>query len=170
MENLAILLLALAADALLGEPPAALHPVVGMGKTIAFLERRAPQKGPAAQLAYGALMVGLTTCLFAMGAGLVLYLLRGANAAAHLLASVFLLKATFAVRELSAAALHIHVLLEKGRLADARRELKALVSRDTSRLNEPLVVAAAVESVAENTNDSFIAPLCYYFLFGVPGR
>jgi adenosylcobinamide-phosphate synthase len=31
------------------------------------------------------------------------------------------------------------------------------------------VSAAAIESVAENLSDSFVAPLCAYALFGVPG-
>src|SRR3954467_13894357 len=35
-------------------------------------------------------------------------------------------------------------------------------------LDEPLLVAASVESVAENMSDSFVAPLFYYALFGLP--
>src|SRR5262249_18581607 len=42
-------------------------------------------------------------------------------------------------------------------------------SRDPSALDAPLVVAATVESVAENASDSFVAPLFYYALFGLPG-
>src|SRR5690348_13281934 len=51
----AALLVALALD-LIGEPPAAMHPVVGYGKLIRWLERRAPN-GDAAQLRYGVGMV-----------------------------------------------------------------------------------------------------------------
>jgi adenosylcobinamide-phosphate synthase len=36
-------------------------------------------------------------------------------------------------------------------------------------LSWPLLVSAAVESVAENSSDSFVAPLFYFLLFGIPG-
>jgi len=47
--------------------------------------------------------------------------------------------------------------------------LRSLVKRDAQDLSEPLVVSATVESVAENTSDSFVAPLFYFLIFGVPG-
>jgi adenosylcobinamide-phosphate synthase len=47
--------------------------------------------------------------------------------------------------------------------------LKSLVSRDTDELNKSQVISAAVESAAENICDSFVAPLFYFLLFGVPG-
>ena len=40
-ESLTVFLLAMAFDILLGEPPAGLHPVVWIGKLIAFLRARA---------------------------------------------------------------------------------------------------------------------------------
>jgi adenosylcobinamide-phosphate synthase len=81
----------------------------------------------------------------------------------------FLLKSTFSVRGLRRAALKVKELLHGGKLGGARVEVKALVSRDTSRLDEPHLVSATVESVAENTSDSVIAPLFFFLLFGVPG-
>ena len=36
-------------------------------------------------------------------------------------------------------------------------------------LPQPLLVSATVESVAENTSDSFVAPLFYFLLLGIPG-
>ncbi|MBA7702068.1 Cobalamin biosynthesis protein CbiB [subsurface metagenome] len=44
-----------------------------------------------------------------------------------------------------------------------------MVSRDTQGLPKPLLVSATVESVAENACDSFVAPLFYFLLLGVPG-
>jgi adenosylcobinamide-phosphate synthase len=32
-----------------------------------------------------------------------------------------------------------------------------------------MIISSTVESVAENSNDSFVAPLFYFLLFGVPG-
>ena len=44
-----------------------------------------------------------------------------------------------------------------------------IVSRDTSALSPALVAAAAVETVAENSSDSVVAPLLAYAAFGLPG-
>lgn len=38
-----------------------------------------------------------------------------------------------------------------------------------SKLDQPLLIAATVESVAENSSDGFVAPLLYYLVLGVPG-
>ena len=80
-----------------------------------------------------------------------------------------LLKSTFSLRELRRVALRVKRLLLKEKLGGARLELRSLVSRDTQGLPRPLVVSATVESVAENTCDSFVAPLFYFLLLGVPG-
>ena len=47
--------------------------------------------------------------------------------------------------------------------------LRSLVSRDAASLTPPLVAAAAIESVAENTTDSFVGPWIAFAIFGVPG-
>lgn len=70
---------------------------------------------------------------------------------------------------LAGVGLKIARLLKFGDLAQARFEMRSLVSRDTSRLNEDLIVAAIVESIAENTTDSFVSPLFFFFLLGLPG-
>ena len=58
---------------------------------------------------------------------------------------------------------------ERGPIHLARYSLRSLVSRDAGALSEPLVAAAAIESVAENTTDSFIAPWLAFALLGLPG-
>jgi adenosylcobinamide-phosphate synthase len=85
------------------------------------------------------------------------------------LASALLLKSAFALRALGDAARLVQSALAAGRISDARAALRNLCSRDAGQLDEASLVAATVESVAENTSDSVIAPLCYYALFGLPG-
>ncbi len=80
-----------------------------------------------------------------------------------------LLKMTFSFTGLRRAAGRIKRLLQDDKIDGARFELRSLVSRDTSKLSEPLLASAVVESVAESTCDSFVAPLFYYIIFGVPG-
>ena len=59
--------------------------------------------------------------------------------------------------------------LEDGDLRAARCQLgRHLVSRDVSQLDEGLVAAAAIESLAENSSDSVVAPLFWYGLGGLP--
>ena len=53
----AVVALAALMDVVAGEPPAAIHPVVWMGRLIAALERRRPRGRPRAELAFGVLLV-----------------------------------------------------------------------------------------------------------------
>ena len=169
MESIIILLLALAIDLTIGEFPRPLHPVVGMGKVASLGLRIAPRQGRWAQLIYGAGLVILTIALFALSAYFLLSYLRGLNTVAYVVVAALLLKSTFSLKELWRAALRVKRFLDGGNLSRARVEMKALVGRDTSQLDEPHLVSATVESVAENTSDSFVAPLFYFLLFGLPG-
>jgi adenosylcobinamide-phosphate synthase len=76
---------------------------------------------------------------------------------------------TFAWRALIQAGKSVRRDLESGETNGARYDLRALVSRETRQLETPLLAAAAIESLAENASDSFIAPLFYYHLLGLPG-
>ena len=200
MIHAAMLLAALALDLVLGEPPAAAHPVVWIGKLVSALERLAPRgtiparclptsgahgyedvgqevipapvtavRYDLAQMAYGAFMPLVGLLAFVLPAWLLLGFLWQASLPAYFVVGVVLLKSTFSVRELIRAALRVRQALVEGRLDGARAQLSGLVSRDTRSLDESLVVAATVESVAENSHDSFVAPVFYYLLFGVPG-
>jgi adenosylcobinamide-phosphate synthase len=153
----------------LGEFPSLLHPVVWIGKIISLLEKFAPKRGLRVQFIYGVGTVISTTALFAFLTYLLLNYLREINVVAYILVAAFLLKSTFSVRELHLAAFKIKTLLEKNNLGKTRFEMRALVSRDTSKLDEPLLVSATLESVSESTCDSFVAPLFYFLLLGVPG-
>jgi adenosylcobinamide-phosphate synthase len=168
IDALVVLVAALAVDVVLGEPPSALHPVVWMGRLIGALERRLPRGRPAVELAGGALLALFVPGLFGAGAWLLLRALSG-HWLLEMVASVWLLKSSFAFRGLGRAAFGVRDALVRGDLDRARDALRSLCSRDPSALDEPQLVAASVESVAENTSDSVVAPLFYYALFGLPG-
>jgi len=192
MEGLFILLLALVIDILFGEPPRVIHPVVWMGKVISFWQRLAPTSRPSPdkgrdgrgspfspspssgegrvrQLVYGAVMVLLTICAFASLAYFLLFYMGKISLVAYIITAALLLKSVFSFRELRQIALEIKVLLASDNLKEARTKLPGLVSRETRALGKPALVSATVESVAENTCDSFVAPLFYFLLLGVPG-
>ncbi len=56
-----------------------------------------------------------------------------------------------------------------GSLAAGRERLSWLVSRDVAQLTEAQVRESAIESLAENLNDSVVAPLFWFVLLGLPG-
>jgi adenosylcobinamide-phosphate synthase len=169
MQILFILLLALALDLALGELPTAIHPVSWMGKVIALLVRGGTGRRPLAQFLYGLVIVLVTLAVFAAPVYFLLFYVKGLSLAAYVVAGTVLFKITFSLRGLRSAALKIKNLLEKDNLDGARFELRALVGRDTSKLDKSLMISATIESVAENICDSFIAPLFYFMFFGVAG-
>jgi adenosylcobinamide-phosphate synthase len=79
------------------------------------------------------------------------------------------LKPAFAGRALLSAAERVEHDLCVGDLSHARTALKSLVSRPTVQLDDTLVAAAAIESLAENLVDSYVAPLAMYAAFGLGG-
>lgn len=169
MEDMLVLLLATAIDFTLGEPPSTFHPVAWMGKVTSFIERGKPRVSPTAQLVYGVGIVLVTLAVFVVPTFFLLQYLGRMSPVIYVLVGAVLLKSAFSLKGLRQAALGIKTLLQRDRLEDARFELRALVKRDTRELPEPLLVSATVESVAENASDSFVAPLFYFLLLGVPG-
>lgn len=161
----ATLLLALAIDRWIGEPPARVHPVVGVGRLISALESHAPQ-GHRRELAYGAILVAGTTLLPAIAARSAVGIARPWPL--RLLVEAWLLKTCFAYRALEGAGHSVASPLAGGDLPTAREELRALVSRDRSNLDEAGIAAATIESLAENLGDGFVAPLLAYALGGLP--
>ncbi len=164
---LATVVLAGLIDVTFGEPPSAVHPVVWMGGLVGALERRRPHGRPRAEFAYGVLIV-LVTAGAAAAAGLLLAAILAALPWwAALPIGAWVLKTTFALRGLVAAGRDVQRALMRDTTA-ARARLKALVSRAPD-LDPPLIVSAAVESLAENLTDSVVSPLLYFALLGLPG-
>lgn len=169
LPEVAIFLLAVLWDLLFGEPKR-LHPVRGIGKLIVLLEQLAPKKGTETSLfLYGlGMTAGMLTCSI-FSVMLVMSILHSLNTVAYIAGGAYLLKGSFAVRELNQAARRVYDSLEKHHISEARRHLRSLVSRDPTHLTPELMVAATVESIAENTTDSFVAPWLAFALFGLPG-
>lgn len=69
---------------------------------------------------------------------------------------------------LGSTALDVGTALETGGLDEGRRQLRSLVGRDPSMLDEAEISRAVVESVAENTVDGVTATLFWAFVGGAP--
>ena len=171
----AALLLALAIDRWLGEPALRWHPVVWMGKG---LNRLSSWVLPAA----GSLPETRDLKAFSRGA-----LVWWAYSAIVLIVSMILQWAAFqlpwvlAVASLGLALkpmlawamLRSEVQAVESALAESldagRERLSWLVSRDTAQLSASEVRESAIESLAENLNDSVVAPIFWFVIFGLPG-
>ena len=139
--------------------------------------------GRALAVGRGILCVGGDGRLFASGAVLVLGVAGLAALVGALVArlaaalggwGVFVeaaaLTLLLSLRGLARAATEVRGALERGDLDSARAALGwHLVSRETVSLDAGHVASAAVESVAENLTDSWVAPVCFYLVFGLPG-
>lgn len=165
---------ALAVDRAFGEPPARWHPVVWMGRFLGWAGRRiAPPDGTAPardvrSFACGALAWAAGACAVVAVALAAQALLAGLPPwCAAVLAGV-LLKPMLAWQMLHDEVLAVEHALA-GSLDAGRSRLGALVSRDVARLDEGQVRESAIESLAENLNDSLLAPLFWYALAGLPG-
>lgn len=137
-----------------GEPPAAIHPTVWMGRAISAARAR---RGSAP---------------FAEGLATVLGVTLASAAIARLVPEHFepiALKPALSLRALLEAGAVVERALRAGDLADARRLLSYhLVSRDVTNLDPSDIAGAAISSLAENLNDSVVAPLLAYRLGGLP--
>jgi adenosylcobinamide-phosphate synthase len=162
------LLIAVAIDAQFGEPPNAIHPVAWLGALIARGRDWAFRAGRTGQFLRGAwvaLAIPLLAGSLAWGSTRAL----GRSGVLLLVATALLLKPLFAVRALGAAAFVVRDALAEGNVAAARVGLSSLCSRKADELDEPALIAATVESIAENASDSIVAPIFYFALAGLPG-
>ena len=161
--------LAVLFDWLAGEVPNAIHPVAWLGHYVHLLEHRAPRGNPRAEWLYGTGIAASGILISAAPAWILERALSRRSLPTRLLITAGLLKITFAWRALLEAGDAVRSSLRENDPNTARRALAALVSRDTSELDSHHLASAAIESLAENASDSFVAPLFYYNLFGLAG-
>jgi adenosylcobinamide-phosphate synthase len=159
---------ALLIDWLAGEYPTLLHPVVWLGWVISAGTRLAPRRGWWRQLLFGALLTS-GTCALGVGATCLALHWAAVSPVAEVVVGIFFLKASFSLWGLKRAADGVVRPLRRGDLLQAREGLRSLCSRDPTSLGEEELLAGTIESLAENASDSFVAPLFYFILFGVPG-
>jgi len=170
------MLLALLVDRLFGEPPAWAHPVVGMGRYLGLFSQRLPALRPAPAFVAGALLWCLGAFLVGLlAAGLeswLIGLLQPWRTPLALLgcaaALALLLKPLLSWSMLSQEVDAVEAALQRS-LPEGRARLARLVSRDTLALSASEVREAALETLAENLNDSVVAPLFWFAIAGLPG-
>ena len=166
-----ICLLVLAAfflDMLLGDPAIGIHPVILIGKTISFFERRTRKWFPCHETAAGAVTAG---CVIFLSFIIPFFCLRILAQIHWLLAAClecWWMYRIFAMKCLKTETMKVAQAVREKDLIKARKQLSYLVGRDTQALSEEEVVKAAVETIAENTTDGVTAPMIFMLLGGAP--
>jgi adenosylcobinamide-phosphate synthase len=156
------LLLALALDALFGEPKwlwsRLPHPAVLMGNLIAratsMLNRAPYQKAKGVIICIGLVALG------GLG-GLVLAQL---GAVAEILVTAILVAQKSLMQHVQDVAQALRLSLAAG-----RKSVAMIVGRDTAQMDAPQVARGAIESAAENFSDGIAAPVFWFALAGLPG-
>jgi adenosylcobinamide-phosphate synthase len=158
---------ALLLDAVLGEPPGAVHPTVLMGLVISAFEKRALRiESPRSRRLAGIVLAVSVPSLVFVSTRKILGVVP---CKPRWMIGTALVSTTLSMRGLGEAAGDVEFWLRGGRLERARTRLGHLVGRDTGDLPESEICRAAVESVAENTGDGVVAPMFYGAFFGAPG-
>ncbi|MEP6825384.1 MAG: adenosylcobinamide-phosphate synthase CbiB [Ramlibacter sp.] len=169
----AALLFAFLLDHAFGEPPARLHPVVWMGRYLGWIGSRIAPREVLRSPDWRSFWAGAMAwyggaVIFTLAAYLLqLFLLRGDPWVAALVLGA-LLKPMLAWRMLRGEVQAVEGALAES-LASGRRRLGLLVSREVMQLQEGEVRESAIESLAENLNDSVVAPVFWFVVAGLPG-
>lgn len=158
-------------DCVLGDPERLWHPIMGIGSMISFWKNRLRKWFPDSNS--GQFWAGVVLWfLVVIPSGVIPFAMLWAAGLLHPIAR-FALETLFcwqifAAKSLKIAALRVYHALQAGDLQLARNYVSWIVGRDTAELNEAQVTKAAVETVAENTSDGVIAPLCFLLIGGAP--
>jgi adenosylcobinamide-phosphate synthase len=164
------LAIAVAADALLGDPVYPLHPIRLIGRTLSATERALRRIGADG---YGG-GIALFLVLAVIWPGGAILAMRAAHAVSPALAwalHVFLLYSLLALGDLLRHVWRVERALmhDDGDLPAAHAAIACLVGRDTAPMDAAACRRAAIESLSENLTDGFTSPLFWYLLGGLPG-
>ena len=157
-------------DRIAGDPRWLPHPVVMIGRCILKLEdvlRRLAKREEQLKL------LGILLPILVVGGAFTVTwsLIRLLHAVHPWLAwgvEALFIGTTIAVKGLQDAGMGVYRKLAAGDIEGGRHEVGMIVGRDTDQLDEPEIVRATVETVAENIVDAVISPLFYALIGGAP--
>jgi len=162
------IIIAFALDLLIGDPRWLPHPVRAIGRWATWLEsplRRSIADPKTAGIAAAVLVVGST----AVVTSFILFLAYAWNQTFGTVVSIMRLYTGIAARDMMDHSADVQKALDSGNRDEAARRVGMICGRDTDRLDEPGMVRATVESVAENMVDGVTAPLFFAALGGPIG-
>lgn len=157
-------------DRWLGEPPLAWHPVVWMGTLLTALTPWVLGPSPVKAFARGSTGWALGAVV-SVGAALAVQIcaIRWLPWWASGAVIGIALKPLFSWRMLLHESLQVETVLGRDGLEAARKQCARIVSRDTSELQAVELRESALESAAENFNDSVVSVWVWFLVAGLPG-
>ncbi|MFQ5681568.1 MAG: adenosylcobinamide-phosphate synthase CbiB [Candidatus Omnitrophota bacterium] len=184
MPYISIIVSAYILDLFIGDPQWPGHPVRVLGKFIAWFERRLyppwgncpagnlrrvnEQHSSIAKRLRGAVLVVVVVGLaYAAPRALIAggdYFAPGLGFAV----SVFFVWSAISVKALKREAMRVYRALRDNDIVSARRNLSAIVGRDTGHLGPGDIIRATLEAIAESVVDGIVSPLFFAFLGGAP--
>ncbi|MDR0904618.1 MAG: adenosylcobinamide-phosphate synthase CbiB [Oscillospiraceae bacterium] len=171
MPIAAVIAIGFLLDVVLGDPRGIPHPVVYIGKLIAFSERKlraALPETPRGEY-IGGVALWLIVCGVTFGgAALIMHIARLISPWLWFALQTWFAYQLLAAQSLRTQSMDVCRALEAGDIKKARQRLSWIVGRDTADLSEAEIVKAAVETVAENTTDGVVSPLIFLALGGAP--
>lgn len=160
------LLIGWTADKLFGDPRWLPHPVVAMGKIIAWGEKRL-NKGNKRMMKGALFSIILILSSFLV----IFFIVKGLNYVNPYLSVAFSSVVVFfclAGKTLIDEVRNVFVAVDSS-VEEGREQVARIVGRDTSALSPQQIRTAALETLSENLSDGVIAPLFWFILLGVPG-
>jgi len=169
MNAIIIAILGLIIDFILGEPPYVLHPVVWIGKVIAFIDNKIPRGNERVEKIFGVILITLPIVIFVFSFTILLATVRKLiGEIAWIILSAFVFKTTFAIKSMKQHVIPIIRYLNKSDIENARGKVAMIVSRDVKNLNEEHLISATIESISENIVDSILSPFFFFGFVGTP--
>lgn len=164
------LMLAYSADLVFADPAWMPHPVKLFGRLVEWGEVAACglARSPRTLKAAGALIAFTIPLLAGAGSWLLLETVGKLSRATEYIAVIYFAYTALSVRGLDQAGKKVIDHLQRGDVAEARTCLRMIVGRDTQDLDEPDILRAVIETLAENSCDGVVAPLFYLALGGIP--
>jgi len=174
MENILLLLLVgIFLEICLGWPNILLknigHPVIWIGSLINLFDIKLNKKAYTYQTRK---IFGFVTLIFTTLATVFFF-----KIIANILQNLFFVEFIYIILIWSlmcSRSLYNHIIqiandLEKNDVIKAKKSLSKVVGRDTTNLRKKGIIRASLESLSESTSDGIVAPIFWYFLFGIYG-
>lgn len=164
LDQPALLLAVLIAEAVLGYPAWLVHPVSLIGRIIAALDTRWNKGNHRRWMG-----ISVALILIVLGSGVGFAIEHVAMGWGGTIAVILI-----ATMGLAQRSLHDHVAavmrpLFAGDTDAARTAVSMIVGRDTAALDSSSIAAAATETLAESFCDGVVAPAFWFLLLGLPG-
>lgn len=173
MESITLLLIGIFFEICLGWPNIFLknfsHPVIWIGNLIKLLDNNLNKKEFSHKVKK---ILGIFTLLIVIFITLFFFKIITIVLQYYFFEEFFyvvIIWSLMCTRSLYSHIIQIFNDLKRNDIIKARYSLSQIVGRDTKKLKKKAIIRASLESLSESTSDGIIAPIFWYFLFGMYG-